>query len=45
MTLTWDNGEGLIFKRKISVDDKYMFTVDDSVENKTDKPVSLRPYG
>ena len=35
---------GPLFKRKISVDDKYMFTVDDSVENKTDKPVSLRPY-
>ena len=45
VTLTWDNGEGLIFTRKIAVDDKYMFTVDDSVENKTDKPVSLRPYG
>jgi YidC/Oxa1 family membrane protein insertase len=44
-TLTWDNGEGLVFTRRIAVDDKYMFTVDDSVENKTDKPVSLRPYG
>ena len=38
MTLTWDNGEGLIFKRMISVDDKYMFTVADSVENKGGAP-------
>ena len=43
-TLTWDNGAGLIFTREIAVDDKFMFTVKDSVENKTDKPVSLRPY-
>ena len=27
VTLTWDNGAGLIFKRVIAVDDKYMFTV------------------
>ena len=33
MTLTWDNGEGLVFKRVIAVDDKYMFTITDSVTN------------
>ncbi|THD45004.1 MAG: membrane protein insertase YidC [Bradyrhizobium sp.] len=44
VTLSWDNGAGLKFKRVISVDDKYMFTVHDSVENTGDAPVSLRPY-
>ena len=44
VTLTYDNGDGLVFTREIAVDDKYMFTVTDKVENKGDKPVSLRPY-
>jgi YidC/Oxa1 family membrane protein insertase len=44
VTLTWDNGAGLKFKRVIAVDDKYMFTVRDSVENDGAEPVSLRPY-
>ncbi len=44
VTLTFDNGAGLKFKRVISVDDKYMFTIKDSVENSGAEPVSLRPY-
>ncbi|MGD1036963.1 MAG: membrane protein insertase YidC [Roseiarcus sp.] len=44
VTLTYDNGAGLKFKRAISVDDKYMFTIKDSVENSGAEPVSLRPY-
>jgi YidC/Oxa1 family membrane protein insertase len=44
VTLTWDNGAGLKFKRQIAVDDKFMFTVKDSVENDGADPVSLRPY-
>ncbi len=44
VTLTWDNGEGLIFKRIVAVDEKYMFTVRDSVENKTAGSVTLYPY-
>ena len=34
VTLTWDNGQGLVFTRVIAIDDKYMFTVTDSVANK-----------
>jgi YidC/Oxa1 family membrane protein insertase len=45
VTLTWDNGEGLKFTRELAVDDRYMFTVTDSVENMGSQPVSLRPYG
>ncbi len=44
VTLTYDNGEGLVFLRTISVDDNYMFTVKQSVENKSSKPVTLYPY-
>ena len=44
MTLTWDNGQGLMFRRTISVDADYLFTVTDEVENKTDNAVSLYPY-
>ena len=44
VTLTWDNGEGLLFTRTISVDDDYLFTVKQDVTNKTAAPVSLFPY-
>ncbi len=45
VTLTYDNGEGLEFRRTISVDDKYLFTIKDEVANKSANPVSLYPYG
>ncbi len=45
VVLRWDNGEGLIFRRTIALDDDYMFTVRQSVENATGAPVSLAPYG
>jgi YidC/Oxa1 family membrane protein insertase len=44
VTLSYDNGQGLRFKRKISVDDEYLFTVEDSVENASDKPIQLYSY-
>jgi YidC/Oxa1 family membrane protein insertase len=44
VTLTWDNGEGLTFKRTIAVDNKYLFTVKDEVANKGSAPVTLFPY-
>jgi YidC/Oxa1 family membrane protein insertase len=44
VTLAWDNGEGLEFRRTITVDDKYLFTVSDHVMNKGDSPVTLYPY-
>ncbi len=43
VTLSYDNGKGLVFKRKISVDEFYMFTVADTVENKGKEPVTLFP--
>jgi YidC/Oxa1 family membrane protein insertase len=44
VTLAWDNGKGLVFRRKIAVDADYLFTVTDEVENKTGAAVVLHPY-
>ncbi len=44
ITLVWDNGEGLEFRRTIAVDDKYLFTAKDEVLNKGQSPVTLYPY-
>jgi YidC/Oxa1 family membrane protein insertase len=45
ITLTWNNGQGLTFKRTISIDDKYLFTIKDDVSNVGDAPVTLYPFG
>jgi len=45
VTLRWDNGAGLIFRRTIEVDDRFMFTVTQSVENTTETAQRLAPYG
>ena len=45
VTLLWDNGKGLAFTREIAVDDDYMFTVTETVENNGAAEVSLQPYG
>ncbi len=44
VTLTYDNGQGIEFRRTIKVDDKYVFTIKDEVVNKSANPVSLYPY-
>jgi YidC/Oxa1 family membrane protein insertase len=45
VTLVWDNGAGLIFRRIMSVDSNYMFEVTQSVENTTGADVRMAPYG
>ncbi len=45
VTLTWDNGQGLVFERTIAVDDNYMFTVTQRVKNTSGQPVTLLPFG
>ena len=44
VTLVYDNGEGLEFRRTIAVDNKYLFTLKDEVVNKSAAPVTLYPY-
>ncbi|QMU56856.1 MAG: membrane protein insertase YidC [Boseongicola sp.] len=45
LTLKWESPAGLIFRRDISVDDRFLFTVRQSVENPTGNSVRLAPYG
>ncbi|WP_340644668.1 membrane protein insertase YidC [Phenylobacterium sp.] len=45
VTLQTANGAGLTFTRTISVDDRFMFTVSDTVANTGAAPVTLAPYG
>ena len=42
--LRWNNGQGLTFIRTIAVDENYMFTVTQRVENGGAAPVTLFPY-
>jgi YidC/Oxa1 family membrane protein insertase len=44
VTLKFDNGAGLIFRRTFAVDEHYLFTVTQSVENQGTAQVSLFPY-
>ncbi len=44
VALEWNNGAGLIFTRTIAIDDKYMFTISDSVKNAGGKAATLYPY-
>jgi YidC/Oxa1 family membrane protein insertase len=44
MVLTWDNGEGQVFRREIAISEDYVFTVRQIVDNRSDKPVALLPY-
>ena len=45
ITLSWDNGEGILFYQDISVDDTFMFTINQRVKNNTNNAVTLYPYG
>jgi len=45
ITLKWDNDTGLTFRRMISVDQNYMFTVTQSAENNSTAQVGMAPYG
>jgi YidC/Oxa1 family membrane protein insertase len=44
VTLSWNNGAGLTFQIKFAIDDEYMFTVQQSVQNTTGAPVKLFPW-
>ncbi|TWF53135.1 membrane protein insertase YidC [Neorhizobium alkalisoli] len=45
VTLTYTNDKGIVFTRKISIDEHYMLSVADKIDNTTGAPVSLASYG
>ncbi len=44
VTLTWDNATGQQFALTVSVDANYMFTLRQSVTNRSGAPVAMRPF-
>jgi YidC/Oxa1 family membrane protein insertase len=44
VTLSWDNGEGLVFEIALAIDDNYMFTAQQRVRNTGTTPVTLYPW-
>ncbi len=45
VVLRWDNGKGVTFRRTISVDENYMFSIKQTVENNSGSNLRLAPYG
>ena len=44
VTIQWNNNEGLIFKKKFTIDDKYLIIVEDTVQNLSQKNINLFHY-
>jgi YidC/Oxa1 family membrane protein insertase len=44
VTLAWNNGKGVVFRRTIAVDADYLITVTDEAENKSAGEIALYPY-
>ncbi len=45
ITFTWDNGQGLLFSRVISIDENYLFSIDDAVTNNSGTALAFNHYG
>ncbi|WP_440908739.1 membrane protein insertase YidC [Candidatus Pelagibacter sp.] len=43
--LTWTNDQGITFEKEISIDDKFLFTINQKVINSTDKKYDFYSYG
>ncbi|MGS1018125.1 membrane protein insertase YidC [Allosphingosinicella humi] len=44
VTLSWSNGQGQRFDIRLSIDDKYMFTAEQTVSNTAAGAIAARPY-
>ena len=45
INLRWENNQGIIFEKRISIDDEYLFTVNQSITNTTKKKYNFYSYG
>ncbi len=43
--LSWTNNQGITFEKEISLDDKYLFSIKQSVKNSTNKKYDFYSYG
>ena len=44
VTLEWDNNEGLVFIKKIDIDNKFLFKIEQSIKNNSNKSFQFYPY-
>ena len=44
VVLEWNNGEGVIFKKKIELDSKYLFKITQQIQNNTNNKIEIYPY-
>jgi YidC/Oxa1 family membrane protein insertase len=44
ITIKWNNKEGIIFKKKIELDEKYLFKISQEIQNNSSKSIELYPY-
>ena len=44
ITLEWNNGSNLIFKKKIEIDNNYLFKITQVVKNNSSEQIELYPY-
>ena len=45
VNLVWENDLGIKFQKKISLDNQYLFTIDQSITNSTNNKYNFYPYG
>ena len=44
VVLQWNNGEGIVFEKKIELDNKYLFKITQQVRNNSNSTIDLYPY-
>ncbi len=44
IVLQWNNGEGIVFEKKIELDNKYLFRITQQVRNNSNSSIDLYPY-
>ena len=44
IVLIYENNQGIVFERKITLDEKYLFSVEQNIKNNTDKTYKFYPY-
>ena len=45
VTLTWNNNQGIVFEKIIQIDEKFLFSIDQKIENKSNKSYDFYSYG